>query len=134
MGAADDPIGFLASALVLATFAMRDMRRLRATAVLSNVTFIAYGALHGLLPVLALHILLLPLNIRRLIDEARTAPRVAPPSKATLLAIEALHHAEAARAQRNCPKRLPANAFGIEEARTRILAQAQPQATWEAHG
>src|SRR4026209_1613172 len=39
-----DIIGFIASALVLATFAMTDMRRLRMTAIFSNLAFIAYGA------------------------------------------------------------------------------------------
>jgi hypothetical protein len=68
-----DLIGFLASALVLATFAMKDMRRLRVIAILSNLAFIAYGALCGLLPVLALHLLLLPLNVLRLRDERGTA-------------------------------------------------------------
>src|SRR5438552_1789855 len=92
---ADDLIGFFASALVLATFAMKDMRRLRTTANFSNLAFIAYGALNGLLPVLALHLLLLPLNIRRLVEEARVAPRIPPTSKATLQAIEALHIADA---------------------------------------
>ena len=93
MVAADDLIGFLASALVLATFAMKDMRRLRATAVLSNLAFIVYGAIDGLLPVLVLHLLLLPLNLRRLVEERRAEPPVVSRSKATLLAIEALQYA-----------------------------------------
>lgn len=58
--------GFLASALVLTTFTMTDMRMLRIVAILSNVAFIAYGALDWLPPVLFLHLLLLPLNIVRL--------------------------------------------------------------------
>ncbi len=58
--------GFLASALVLMTFLMKDMRTLRIIAILSNVAFIAYGALDWLLPVLCLHIVLLPVNICRL--------------------------------------------------------------------
>jgi hypothetical protein len=58
-----DFLGFVASALVLATFAMKDMHRLRTTAIASNLAFIAYGALLGLLPILGLHLILLPLNI-----------------------------------------------------------------------
>ncbi len=58
--------GFLASALVLMTFLMKDMRTLRIIAILSNVAFIAYGALDWLPPVLCLHMLLLPLNVFRL--------------------------------------------------------------------
>ena len=37
--------GLFASALVLATFTMKDMRMLRIVAVFSNIAFIAYGAL-----------------------------------------------------------------------------------------
>jgi hypothetical protein len=35
-----DIIGFVASALVLATFAMKDMRHLRAMAIVSNLAFV----------------------------------------------------------------------------------------------
>ena len=59
-------IGYLASALVLATFCMRDMVALRCTAIASNLAFIAYGALADLGPVLVLHLLLLPVNLLRL--------------------------------------------------------------------
>ncbi len=58
--------GFVASALVLTTFAMKDMRLLRVVAILSNLAFMAYGALDWLPPVLFLHMTLLPLNIARL--------------------------------------------------------------------
>jgi CRP/FNR family transcriptional regulator, cyclic AMP receptor protein len=61
-----EPIGYLASALVLATFCMRDMVALRCVAVASNVAFIAYGGLAELGPVLVLHLLLLPVNALRL--------------------------------------------------------------------
>ncbi len=58
--------GFCASALVLATFTMKDMRMLRMVAVFSNVAFITYGTLEWLPPVFGLHVLLLPLNLLRL--------------------------------------------------------------------
>lgn len=61
-----DTIGYLASALVLATFCMRDMVRLRWLAIASNLAFIAYGALADVGPVLVLHLLLLPVNLQRL--------------------------------------------------------------------
>jgi hypothetical protein len=61
-----DLIGYLASALVLATFCMRDMVALRWMAITSNLAFIAYGALADLGPVLVLHLLLLPVNLLRL--------------------------------------------------------------------
>ena len=109
-----DIVGFVASALVLATFAMKDMRRLRVMAVLSNLAFMLYGAMSGLLPVRILHLLLLPLNLRRLVEETRAEPSVErAPSKATLLAIEALQHARAVRSE-------PQPAFGLApEVRTR---------------
>lgn len=66
MPAISEATGFLASALVLLTFAMGDMRMLRIIAIFSNVAFIAYGALDWLPPVLSLHLLLLPLNLLRL--------------------------------------------------------------------
>lgn len=61
-----DLIGYLASALVLATFCMRDMVALRCMAIASNLAFIAYGGLADLGPVLLLHLLLLPVNALRL--------------------------------------------------------------------
>ena len=61
-----EAMGFFASALVLLTFTMKDMRMLRIIAIFSNVAFIAYGALDWLPPVLCLHLLLLPLNLLRL--------------------------------------------------------------------
>jgi hypothetical protein len=59
--------GYVASGLVLATFAMKDMRMLRVVAIFSNVAFIIYGTLNWLLPVLSLHVLLLPINAVRLL-------------------------------------------------------------------
>ena len=61
-----DLVGYFASALVLATFCMRDMVALRCMAIASNLAFIAYGGLADLGPVLTLHLLLLPVNALRL--------------------------------------------------------------------
>ncbi len=58
--------GYVASGLVLATFATTSIRSLRLTAIASNVAFIVYALLVGLTPVLVLHSLLLPLNVYRL--------------------------------------------------------------------
>jgi hypothetical protein len=71
-----EAIGYLASALVLATFCMRDMVPLRCMAIASNLAFIAYGALADLGPVLVLHLLLLPVNVGRLAGsrESTSAP------------------------------------------------------------
>jgi hypothetical protein len=63
-----EPIGYLASVLVLTTFCMRRMVVLRAVAIASNLAFISYGALADIDPVLLLHALLLPTNIYRLMQ------------------------------------------------------------------
>jgi hypothetical protein len=68
-------IGFLASALVLTTFAMKDMINLRIVAICSNVAFIAYALVLHLLPILVLHVILLPLNSWRLAQALRYSPR-----------------------------------------------------------
>jgi hypothetical protein len=70
---AHDALGYLASALVLVTFCMRDMTALRCMAIASNVAFIAYGALADVGPVLLLHLLLLPVNVLRLAGTRRGA-------------------------------------------------------------
>jgi CRP/FNR family transcriptional regulator, cyclic AMP receptor protein len=66
--AATDAIGYLAASLVLVTFCMRSMRSLRCVAIASNLAFIGYGYCNDLMPVLFLHLLLLPVNIRRLVQ------------------------------------------------------------------
>jgi hypothetical protein len=59
-------IGYLASALVLAAFCMKEMIPLRIVAVCSNIAFLSYGLALGLVPVWLLHAVLLPLNCWRL--------------------------------------------------------------------
>lgn len=66
---ATDVLGYLAALLVLAAFCMRDMTTLRALAFASNLAFIAYAASAGLLPVLLLHVVLLPVNLWRLLHD-----------------------------------------------------------------
>jgi CRP/FNR family cyclic AMP-dependent transcriptional regulator len=61
-----DAVGYLASALVFATFYMKTMTPLRSVAIASNVAFIGYGYLGGMTPILVLHLVLLPLNLLRL--------------------------------------------------------------------
>jgi hypothetical protein len=63
-----DAIGYLAAALVLAAFWMRSMSSLRYVAIASNLAFIAYGYIGDLMPVLLLHILMLPVNVLRLAE------------------------------------------------------------------
>jgi CRP/FNR family cyclic AMP-dependent transcriptional regulator len=73
--------GYLASALVLATFCMKTMIPLRCAAVCSNVAFIVYGFYDNLYPVLVLHGILLPLNVWRAVQMLRLIRRVEAASK-----------------------------------------------------
>jgi hypothetical protein len=65
-----DAFGYLAGVLVLCTFSVTSMRMLRCLATASNVLFILYASITGLIPILILHSLLLPMNIYRLIQIA----------------------------------------------------------------
>lgn len=69
-------IGYAASVLVFLTFYMKTMIPLRIVGLGSNFAFIAYGYLGGLYPVLALHLILLPLNILRLRQMLRLTQQV----------------------------------------------------------
>ena len=72
--------GYIASALVVLTFYMNDMRSLRVAAIFSNVAFLTYGISLGLGPVISLHAILLPLNAWKLVQarEKQAAARVLP--------------------------------------------------------
>ena len=61
-----DLMGYAASGLTLATFAQRTMMPMRVMAIGANVCFIGYGAMGPFIPVLALHVILLPVNLLRL--------------------------------------------------------------------
>jgi hypothetical protein len=61
-----DALGYAAAGAVLATFLMRTMLSLRLVAIASNLLFILYGDLDHIVPVLGLHIALLPINVFRL--------------------------------------------------------------------
>jgi CRP/FNR family cyclic AMP-dependent transcriptional regulator len=79
-----DGAGYSASALVLATFCMKTMIPLRVAAIFSNVAFILYAFYDGLFPVLALHVILLPLNIARTVQMLRLIRRVECAAKSDL--------------------------------------------------
>ncbi len=68
-------IGYLASALVLAAFGMKDMVNLRIVAICSNIAFIAYALVLHLQPILVLHVFLLPLNSWRLAQALQGSSR-----------------------------------------------------------
>jgi hypothetical protein len=63
MYALDDYLGFAAAGCVLLTFCMKSMWSLRLVAISGNVLFIAYAYRVDLVPVLVLHMLLLPINV-----------------------------------------------------------------------
>jgi CRP/FNR family transcriptional regulator, cyclic AMP receptor protein len=71
-----DIIGYIAGALVLATFYLQTMLKMRMVAIFSNIAFITYGALTHAVPVLVLHTLLLPLNVTRLLQMRRLIRRI----------------------------------------------------------
>jgi hypothetical protein len=98
-----EPVGYLASLLVLTTFCMRDMMSLRAVAIASNIAFIAYGALAGISPVLLLHVVLLPVNLLRLAESVRSALR---------------SRTEAAHCAPGCRARVPLSVASCRPSRT----------------
>jgi hypothetical protein len=66
-----DFAGYVASALVVVTFFMKDMVPLRIAALCSNVAFLIYGFGLGLMPVVFLHGVLIPVNAWRLMSAWR---------------------------------------------------------------
>jgi CRP/FNR family transcriptional regulator, cyclic AMP receptor protein len=68
--------GYLASALVFATFWMKAPVRLRQVGIASNVAFFVYGIMDHAYPVAALHAVLFPLNIWRLSELLRLEAHV----------------------------------------------------------
>jgi hypothetical protein len=67
-----DALGSAACVATLLTFAQKRMWPMRISAIAANLFFIGYGALGLLYPVLFLHLILLPLNVARLIELARS--------------------------------------------------------------
>jgi len=70
-----DAAGYLASGLVFAAFCMKEMVALRVVALCSNLAFIAYGLGLDLVPIWALHVILLPMNGWRLWQALRREPQ-----------------------------------------------------------
>jgi hypothetical protein len=65
-GIASGAGGLLASAFVVAGYTMRTMIPLRIFGILTNVVLILYALPHHNYPIVALHMILLPLNVYRL--------------------------------------------------------------------
>ena len=70
--------GWAAAALTLLAFNSRDVRLLRLASVGASVAFITYGAATSTWPVLALHCVLLPVNLFRLFELHRASRRLQP--------------------------------------------------------
>jgi hypothetical protein len=70
-----DLIGWAAAALTLLAFTSRDVRLLRCASLAASVAFITYGAASSTWPVLALHAVLLPVNLFRLLELHRASCR-----------------------------------------------------------
>ena len=79
-----DIIGWVAGALVLATFCLRTMVPLRGVAIASNIAFVAYGVMASALPIVVLHLALLPLNVLRLREMHSLIRKVERASRGTL--------------------------------------------------
>ncbi len=58
--------GWVAALLTLVAFLQRSMLLLRLAAIGANLSFVIYGLTTGLLPILTLHLTLLPCNLFRL--------------------------------------------------------------------
>ena len=84
-----DGLGYLALVLVVASSSMQTMTPLRVLSIASNLTFIGYSLVGGLLPLLLLHSLLLPINSIRLFQMQRLERSVKQPAQGDL-ALEGL--------------------------------------------
>ena len=78
-----DIAGFTASALLLATFSVRTMIPLRLLGISSSVAFLTYGFSSGLLPIIVLHVILLPLNLYRFYEMDRLTREIADAGEGT---------------------------------------------------
>lgn len=77
-------LGWIAAGFTITAYSMRTMLPLRVAAIFANVFFIAYGGLAGIYPNLALHLLLLPFNIFRLVEILRVTRRIRTARKADI--------------------------------------------------
>jgi CRP/FNR family cyclic AMP-dependent transcriptional regulator len=81
-------LGYAGGVLVFSTFYLKTMIPLRLVAIASNVVYIVYSAMSGLIPILLLHALLMPLNIWRLIEVKQLIRKVRASTQSGLTAPE----------------------------------------------
>lgn len=72
-----DIVGCLAALCVLTSASVERLDWLRYASLLSNVLFISYALLEGLLPVLAMHAILLPINAGKSFRHFQRTRRIA---------------------------------------------------------
>ena len=77
-------MGWIAALLTLLTNICADMRRLRLLALAANAAFIAYGTAAELLPVMVLHLALVPVNLWRLNQAFQGKPSAQPAEPMTV--------------------------------------------------
>ena len=68
-----EALGWAAAGLTLLAFSCTSVLRLRIVALAANATFIAYGISAQLWPVVALHLVLVPVNLWHLRQARRRA-------------------------------------------------------------
>lgn len=71
-----DLTGWAAAALTLLAFTSRDLRLLRTASLGASLCFITYGTASEIWPVVALHSVLLPVNVWRLLELRRSTKRL----------------------------------------------------------
>lgn len=76
--ALSDFLGLFAAAMTLVAFAQTDFARMRVAAIAANLGFVAFGLAAPCYPVLALHLILLPLNVQRLMRGGLGAALASP--------------------------------------------------------
>ena len=87
MPSMNEVFGWAAAGLTLLAFSCNDIVRLRYAALTANAAFIAYGLTAQLWPVLALHAVLVPVNLWRLWEVIR------PPAESVAVVGESSEHA-----------------------------------------
>lgn len=89
-------VGYLASALVVASLAMTSVVRLRAISLAGSITFVVYGALIGSIPIVVSNAVIAVLNVWFLASELggrRDLGAVVVPTDSPFLTDFLVHHA-----------------------------------------
>jgi CRP/FNR family cyclic AMP-dependent transcriptional regulator len=79
-----EAIGYAGVVLCIVTSLMRTMVPLRALSIVTNLVFLAYGILNGIVPTILVNTILLPLNGLRLVEMLRLTREVRRAANADL--------------------------------------------------